>query len=257
MSLDLATFIDLLPIFRENFSLWSTGLSRQLYEHFLWRQTIHPWGRKHIRYAVLRRKGAIVSSCKIYSQVINYRHEQLPFFGIGAVFTPEKYRGFGFAGRLLAQVIAAAKSEDLYGLYLFSDIGEEFYERFDFVPFADIDFFIDLSCLQTNNATQSLPRDEDPRVTAHLVSEQSSHSYSLAPGISNELLNEITCHYQRWLTKQPFAVYRNEDYFSFKLGKEEFLRRHSSLKWPGKTIWLFRGRPGAIAYALTEQVPEL
>jgi predicted acetyltransferase len=255
MSLELATFTDLLPIFRENYSLWSTGLSRQLYEYYLWRQTVHPWGRKHIRYAVLRHKSAIVSSCKIYSQVISYRHEQLPLFGIGAVFTPEKYRGFGFAGRLLAQVIAAAKSEDMTGVYLFSDIGEEFYERFDFVPFSDIDFFIDLSFLQANKASQSL-RDQDPRVTVHLLSQQSGYPCALTPGISNELLEEITCHYQRWLTRQPFAVYRNEDYFSFKLGKEDFLRRHSTLKWPAKTIWLFRSRPGALAYAITEQAPD-
>ncbi len=242
-----------MPIFKENSAIWSTGLSRQVYEHYLWRQITHPWGRKNIRYAIYRHQGVVVSSCKIYRQVISYRHEQLPLFGIGAVFTRNNYRGHGYAGKLLAQVIDAARLERQSGVYLFSDIGEKLYSRLGFSPFQNTNFEIDLSCLERSDSAPSHLPEQDQRVVAHYISEESQHPFDLAPGISNDLLTEMTRHYQRWLSKQPFGTYRNEKYFSFKLGKELFLKRHSSLNWPGKTIWTYRGCPGNFAYAITEE----
>jgi predicted N-acetyltransferase YhbS len=251
MSLELATWTEMLPILRESFAIWSAGLSEEHYRHYVWRQINHPWSRMHQRYLVYRENDAIVSCCRVYKYVFTSRGEALPFFGVGSVFTPERYRQKGYGRRMLTEVIALAESQEQAGVLLYSEIGGQWYSDLGFEPFSAIDFYIDLEQLRLNGMT--LANSKSAKLESFTAQHENESVIRLDAGLPNDLLSKLARHYGRWLRRQPFGLRRDEEYFAFKFGREEFLIKYSALNWPKKTIWVLPESETEFGYAISEQ----
>jgi len=248
MSLEPATWTELLPILRESFELWSAGLPEELYRHYVWRQVNHAWSRKHQQYMVYRHKGTVVSCCKTYKYTFMSRGQEFPVTGIGSVFTAAKYRGKGYGRGMIEDVIALAHSEKKAAVMLFSDIGDQWYGDLGFEAFSAIDFCIELDRFRLNGVSAPVSETLES-IEAH---PGSTEIVRLQAGLPSEVLGEMVRHYGRWLARQPFGLVRDQEYLAFKLGREEFLIKYSSLDWPKKTIWFRRDRQSDFAYAITE-----
>jgi GNAT superfamily N-acetyltransferase len=257
MPLVQASWSDLLPILRENFSIWSAGLSRQHYQEYIWIQSSHPWARKNLRYMVYKSDLAdatSVASCKLYGLQFLFHNRIVELYGIGAVYTLAAERGKGFAKKMLAEVIDLAYTDGKAGVYLFSDVGASFYEDLGFEPFYPGDFLIDLEPFSSKAAQIALPENiQISRSVQTIDANLSLHRATPASGLSEELIEDIVRHHSRWLPRQPFGLIQDRQYLSFKFGKEEFLSRHSSLHWPLKTIWRCQLNASQCAYAITEE----
>jgi predicted N-acetyltransferase YhbS len=91
------------------------------------------WGRRRFRTVGLHIDGTLVASCKRYERVLRYGEREYRAAGIGAVFTPDALRGRGYATALLGAFLDAERAAGTDLVYLFSDIGAEFYARLGFV----------------------------------------------------------------------------------------------------------------------------
>jgi GNAT superfamily N-acetyltransferase len=91
------------------------------------------WGKRRFRTVGLRVEGRLVASCKRYERVLRCGARTFRAIGIGAVFTPEAWRGRGYATALLGALLDAERAAGADLAYLFSDIHPAFYERLGFV----------------------------------------------------------------------------------------------------------------------------
>jgi predicted N-acetyltransferase YhbS len=94
------------------------------------------YGRRHYRTVGLFEGGAAVASFKRYERAVRDGSRRLRALGIGAVFTPERCRGRGYASVMLGSALDQAKSDGYDLAYLFSDIRPQFYEPLGFTTIA-------------------------------------------------------------------------------------------------------------------------
>ena len=90
------------------------------------------YGRRHYRTVGLFDGTVTVSSFKRYERVVHDGPRRLHAIGIGAVYTPEEFRGRGYASVMLGLALDRAKADGCDVAYLFSDIQPQFYEPFGF-----------------------------------------------------------------------------------------------------------------------------
>ncbi len=243
MSLDLATWTELLPVLRENSALWSAGMKQDVYKEYLFRQINHAWARRHFRYMVFRDHGRIVSSCKLYDLKFSSRGHTYSFIGIGAVFTQNAFRGHGYARKMLEEVMKLARKEERAGILLYSDIGDSFYTEIGFEPIGALEFTVYLE-----------PSDlVDAVITPHVEEPDGADVHHLKPIFSEETISEIVTIHSRWLRRQPLGIVRDKDYMYYKLGRERFLHLHSTLSWPAIQIMNVRHSAEECGYALYEE----
>jgi GNAT superfamily N-acetyltransferase len=91
------------------------------------------FGRRRFRTLGLALDGTLVSSCKRYQRELRCEGRTFRAAGLGAVFTPERDRGRGYATALLGALLDAERADGTDWVYLFSDIHPAFYERLGFV----------------------------------------------------------------------------------------------------------------------------
>lgn len=91
------------------------------------------YGRRSYRTFGLFDGPHLVASFKRYDRIARAGSERLRAFGIGAVFTPEEYRGRGYASVMLAAALDAARADGYDAAFLFSDIAPQFYAPLGFV----------------------------------------------------------------------------------------------------------------------------
>jgi len=247
MSLDLATWIELLPVLRENFALWSAGMKQGVYKEYLFQQINHTWARRHFRYVIFKENGRAVSSCKLYEFEFASRGQTYSFLGIGAVFTLNAFRGRGYATKMLEEVIELARSEERAGLLLFSDIGNSIYTEVGFEPVGALEFAIYLE------PSDSVEVEVKPHVEKTGGVNADADACRLKPAISEEAISEILRIHSGWLRRQPFGIVRNRGYLNFKLGRERYLHLHSNLSWPTIQIKFVHNSYNDCGYALFEQ----
>ena len=123
------------------------------------------------RYVGLRDPaGAVVSSLKWYDLRFRGRPGEARAFGVGAVFTPDEYRGQGYATRLLRAAMEEAARQG-YGLaMLYSDIEPAFYARLGYFRFSAVDWEIPASALPAAEPLQtrhSVASDEAALIEFH------------------------------------------------------------------------------------------
>lgn len=262
MKLEPADWQTLLPVFRETFKIWSPGLSRRDYLEYQLKQANHPWARRNLRHLTLKRKGKIVSSMKFSTIELQARGLSYKLAGIGAVYTQIDCRHMGYASELMEAAVELAESENYQGMILFSDIDCEFYARFGFEEIGAADLLIHLPFLRGKPVFPSHISCEDESGAALQNDRAKKSSISLTlDGKSFELHHEqflpehldfTARHYMQWLSRQPYGIVRDRNYFSYKLMREMFLHSHSRLAWPALNITKVstNGTPGG--YAITE-----
>ncbi|HEY9712794.1 MAG TPA: GNAT family N-acetyltransferase, partial [Chroococcales cyanobacterium] len=250
-SFTTADWSDILTVLRETYYIWSPGLSRELYQHYIWRQLSHPWARRNFRFMVLKYDHRVVASCKLYRLQMTSRGKIFDFTGVGSVYTQERFRNNGFATRLVNAVLDLSLSENRDGLILYSDIDPEFYEQFGFIEFGSAEFAAYLNSPGSRPiepAVDSMLFTEELGAAAfreELSSELRAGDGSPAEKLyrirynSNEPITIEPSHipalhavYERWRRFQPFACLRDPLYWSYKLARERFLSDNSVLAWP-------------------------
>ncbi len=130
----------------ETYPIWGEGLTREAYERWNRAQLQTFWGRQHLDRVALVDGDQILSSLKRYRLRARLDGRDVSVLGIGAVFTPSAVRGRGFAGRLLEEVLAAEAARGTGAALLFSEIGEDYYRRFEFqaIPLATLTIAVDV-----------------------------------------------------------------------------------------------------------------
>lgn len=91
-----------------------------------------PYGRRHYRTIGLYDGATLVASFKRYERTVLSASHRLHAIGFGAVFTPEEYRGRGYASVMLAMALDRARNDGYEVAYLFSDIRPQFYTALGF-----------------------------------------------------------------------------------------------------------------------------
>ncbi|MHB8148457.1 MAG: GNAT family N-acetyltransferase [Vulcanimicrobiaceae bacterium] len=92
------------------------------------------YGRRNYRTLGLYDGTHLVASFKRYQRTLRWRQRRLRGVGIGAVFTPDAFRGRGYASAMLAMLLDRSRNEGDDFAYLFSDIRPHFYEELGFTP---------------------------------------------------------------------------------------------------------------------------
>ncbi|MFY9665300.1 MAG: GNAT family N-acetyltransferase [Candidatus Cybelea sp.] len=91
-----------------------------------------PYGRRYYRTIGLYEGNRCVASFKRYERRLRDGPRHLDAIGFGAVFTPNEYRGRGYASVMLAMALDRARGDGYELAYLFSDIRPEFYAELGF-----------------------------------------------------------------------------------------------------------------------------
>ncbi len=129
--LSIAGYVrDVMP---ETASLWTGRRDFDTYVGQLLAIAESPYGKRHYRTFGLFDGERMVASFKRYGRAARAGSVQLRTFGIGAVFTPERYRGRGYASVMLAAALDAGRSDGYDAAFLFSDIAPQFYADLGFV----------------------------------------------------------------------------------------------------------------------------
>jgi GNAT superfamily N-acetyltransferase len=121
---------DILP---HSSSIWAAGRSFDEYVQDFVAVAGSAYGKRRFRTVGLRIDGSIVVSCKRYEREIRCSDRVLRAAGIGAVFTPPKLRGRGYASALIGVLLDSERAAGTDVAFLFSDIHPAFYERLGFV----------------------------------------------------------------------------------------------------------------------------
>lgn len=91
-----------------------------------------PYGRRYYSTAGYFDGRTMVASFKRYVRGAHLGTQRLRAVGIGAVFTPPKYRGRGYASAMLAMELDRARAAGFDFAYLFSDVDPQFYAQLGF-----------------------------------------------------------------------------------------------------------------------------
>lgn len=209
-------------ILRANFSVWSPGLSRSVYYHYQQCQLQLPWARSGLQYYAYLEGDKVVSSCKLYTFGVQSRGKTFKIAGIGAVFTQPEERGRGWALAMLNDLTSICVALDFDAMALNSDIGPDYYRKAGFECFSHMDFRAELHEGWLKAEIQKLER-QAPKGLDLYVKIRKLELADIEPTLR---------HYRRWLTRRPFGMIRNNDYWYFKLWREFFLHKHSSSGWP-------------------------
>jgi GNAT superfamily N-acetyltransferase len=242
MSLEPGEWRDILKVLHHTYEIWSPGLDRQSYYHYIRRQMNHPWSRRNYTFLIYRDGSGPVASCKLYRLQFSSRGKLYRFAGVGAVFTQPDCRGMGYAQKMINELIDRSRSDGADGMLLFTDIGPQFYERFGFRPLGCNEFFVHLPGVDSLKS--------EPGAFPEVDSLQ-----ALEPRVCPVELAHVALldrHYRRWLRGRPFGVARCEQYWSFKLGREIFLHANSEWSWPRMELVMVDDESTASGYALIE-----
>lgn len=242
MNIQEAEWTDILPVLHQTFKIWSAGLKPDDYYSYTSFQINHPWSRKNYRYMVYRHGCTVVSSCKLYSLELTSHGKIYSFAGLGAVFTGKTYRGLGYGRAMLSQIIELCRRRDVKGLLLFSDIGPDFYNKLGFNEVSAREFAIYLP----------EPNSQKSEITA-LKQALSSPCHDIRlVGLENKHIAWLNQLYTRWLRRQPYGVLRSDQYWHYKLAKEQYLHSKSQWQWPRLELAILESGPQETGYAIFE-----
>ena len=121
---------DVLP---ESFALWGGKRSFERYADDFRTMANSAYGRRRPFTMGLRDDGVLAASCKTYDRELRWERSSLRAVGIGAVFTPPRIRGRGYATAMLGALLDAERAAGTDVAFLFSDIHPVFYARLGFV----------------------------------------------------------------------------------------------------------------------------
>ena len=227
LQLEEANTSDILKILRETRTIWSGGLSPDKCIQSIHNQLTHPWGKKHLRYLLLRSGNEIVASLKFYSICITSRAKTFNFAGLGAIYTMERYRNQGYGAKLVRAATDLAKEQKLDGLLLFSDIDAGFYANLDFLELSNLNF--------------ELAPKAACDFTAHVNA------------LKTEYVPSLSLSYDRFLSRRSYGCRRSDIFWRYKIHRENFFHNFSEKEWPGiQLVTLADPTEPFTSYALIE-----
>jgi GNAT superfamily N-acetyltransferase len=240
--LDVAQWSDIVTILKENYSIWSGGLSRDKYYEWIWSQLQQPWARRNYRFLLARHNEDIVSCCKLYIMEFVSRGRKYRIGGIGAVYTPERYRGHGYASQMLETVESRCRKDGFDALLLYSEIDVSFYERLGYETLSGYDFHLWI---------------QDPVVERWIMSDTrfAEDMHEHAPDVALAEIQDapdMVRHYARFLARREFGAVRTESYWTYKLQRDGF-RHLNSTTWPALEMLSINLSGAEGGYALFEQ----
>lgn len=113
-------------------ALWGHTQTFEQYVERNKRLAQSPYGKKHYTLFALEDGGNVLASFKRYERDARRGEERLRAIGIGAVFTPQEFRGSGNATAMLAMALDAARAGGFDFAFLYSDIHPQFYRELGF-----------------------------------------------------------------------------------------------------------------------------
>lgn len=119
------------------------------------------FGRRHYRTFGFFDGRSLLSSFKAYDRTMQDGRTKVRALGIGAVFTPDKFRGRGYATAMLGAALDRARSDGYDLAYLFSDIGPRFYSEIGFVTLPSRQFALQADTLPSKRLTVTQLRESD------------------------------------------------------------------------------------------------
>jgi predicted N-acetyltransferase YhbS len=119
------------------------------------------YGRRYYRTIGLFDGNALVASFKRYERTLHHQGRPLRGIGFGAVFTPEEFRGRGYASVMIAAELDRSRSEGFELAYLFSDIRPQFYATFGFRELPSRDLTLNADALSAQRIRPTQLQDED------------------------------------------------------------------------------------------------
>ncbi|HEY2475466.1 MAG TPA: GNAT family N-acetyltransferase [Candidatus Cybelea sp.] len=149
---------EVLPL---TFPLWAGRRSFDAYA----KQTLEiagsAYGRRYYRTVGLYDGKTLLASFKRYERELHDGARQLRAIGFGAVFTPEEFRGRGYASVMIAAELDRARAAGCHLAYLFSDIRPEFYTTFGFRALPSRDWTLRADALPARRIHPAQLRGED------------------------------------------------------------------------------------------------
>jgi predicted N-acetyltransferase YhbS len=121
---------DVLP---HSAAMWAEGRTFDDYAADFRAVATTGFGKRRFRTLGFALDGALVASCKRYQREVRCGERQMRAAGIGAVFTPQEFRGRGYATAFLGALLDAERAAGTDLVFLFSDIQPAFYEKLGFV----------------------------------------------------------------------------------------------------------------------------
>jgi hypothetical protein len=228
----------------QNYEFWSPGLDRSRYRHYQWWQLLSDWGRRHIfYYGIFSKENGLLASCKLYSLEFFAEGRSFKIAGIGAVFVPDYLRGHSYGLKLLEEMKARAQAEDFDAIMLNSDIDPAYYARIGYSLFPAKTYSAATSSAWLKQSIAYFEKMADPDL---------DETFSIRAAGSADIY-EMCRHHARWLRKQSFGLARSEDYWRYKIGRENYLFNHSKLNWPQQTFISDNYGEQTGGYALLEQ----
>jgi GNAT superfamily N-acetyltransferase len=213
---------DIQRVLRESHSIWSSGMDKAAYYEYIWWQKHHPWSRRNYRFLLYRnRDGEVMSSMKLYTFEVVARHQRFKIGGVGAVYTLRRHRGHGFAERMLQAAGDMCWKDGYDAMLLYSDIGHDLYARLGYVPLGACEFYIFLKEAEGFEPTTGL-RDSAWTESALLDSEPSFEVST----VDLKVVSPTVRYYQRWRDGLSFAPDRQEDYWHYRLSREQYVAAH-------------------------------
>ncbi|MBV9334093.1 MAG: GNAT family N-acetyltransferase, partial [Candidatus Eremiobacteraeota bacterium] len=122
-----------------------------------------PYGRRYYRTLGLYDGTTLVASFKRYERTIRHETQSLRAVGFGAVFTPEEYRGRGYASVMVATALDAARADGHDVAFLFSDIRPQFYTALGFTALPSRRFLLRADTLPSMRLQLTHLKDDDWR----------------------------------------------------------------------------------------------
>ncbi len=121
------------------------------------------YGRRHYRTIGLYDGSTLVASFKRYERALRNGARRLRAIGFGAVFTPEQYRGRGYASVMLGMALDQARDHGYDLAFLFSDIRPQFYAALGFRTLPSRRFSLRADALPATRLELRRLTDEDWR----------------------------------------------------------------------------------------------
>ncbi|MEO6212043.1 MAG: GNAT family N-acetyltransferase [Vicinamibacterales bacterium] len=213
-------------ILQESHGIWGDGLTLRGYRQYNLAQLRTPWGADRLcRYALLDERGTVLTSAKRYYLRARVEGREVDAVGLGAVYTPERQRGRGYAASIVNRLVADASARGVELALLFSEIGTDYYERLGFVPVERRELL--MSVAEKAGAPMALVRTGEERDIPAVAA----------------LAESISRHHR-------FAIGQSEDFIRFGLSRKRLL---AGLLPPGSlTVEFFIVEEGtsAVAFAI-------
>ncbi len=121
---------DVLP---ETFTVWGGDRTFEAYADEFRAVATSSYARRRRFTVGIREDGRIAASCKNYDRELRWNGNSLRATGIGAVYTPSRLRGRGYASAMLGALLDAERDAGRDVVFLYSDIHPLFYERLGFI----------------------------------------------------------------------------------------------------------------------------